>query len=87
LNAEAGSRVFELFSRYAIVAASSDALNKIDRPGSIYSFGETDLAVERLGVVAEVFDPTSEAFMSETVHGWRVTWAAVPVSQRGSSLV
>ena len=36
--------------------------------GSVYSFGETDLAAERLRVVSEVFDPTSEAFVSETVR-------------------
>src|SRR5215218_3612623 len=36
--------------------------------GSIYSFGETDLAAERLRVVSEVFDPTSAAFVSETVR-------------------
>jgi trans-aconitate 2-methyltransferase len=35
---------------------------------SIYSFGETELAAERLRVVSEVFDPTSEAFVSETVQ-------------------
>ncbi len=36
--------------------------------GSIYSFGETNLAAKRLRVVSEVFDPTSEAFVSETVR-------------------
>src|SRR5215203_735719 len=36
--------------------------------GSVYSFGETDLAAERLRVVSEVFDPTSAAFVSETVR-------------------
>jgi trans-aconitate 2-methyltransferase len=36
--------------------------------GSVYSFGETDLAAERLRVVSEVFNPTSEAFVSETVR-------------------
>jgi len=36
--------------------------------GSIYSFGETHLAAERLRLVSEVFDPTSEAFVSETVR-------------------
>jgi trans-aconitate 2-methyltransferase len=36
--------------------------------GSIYSFGETALAAERLRVVSEVFDPSSEAFVSETVR-------------------
>ncbi len=35
---------------------------------SVYSFGETDLAAERLRVVSEVFDPTSEAFVSESVR-------------------
>ncbi|PWT81449.1 MAG: hypothetical protein C5B58_09845 [Acidobacteria bacterium] len=37
------------------------------KPGSIYSFGETDLAAERLRIVSEVFDPTSETFLCETV--------------------
>ena len=36
--------------------------------GSVYSFGETDLAAERLRVVSEVFDPPSAAFVSETVR-------------------
>ena len=52
----------------AQTAESSGTLNKIDRSDSIYAFGETDLAAERLRVVAEVFDPTSEAFVSETVR-------------------
>src|SRR5918998_5844153 len=39
-----------------------------DRSSSIYSVGETELAAERLRVVSEVFDPTSEAFVSETVR-------------------
>ena len=39
-----------------------------NKSGSIYSFGETNLAAERLRVVSEVFDPTSEAFVSETVR-------------------
>jgi trans-aconitate 2-methyltransferase len=42
--------------------------DQIDRSGSIYSFGETNLAAERLRVVSEVFDPTSKAFVSETVR-------------------
>jgi trans-aconitate 2-methyltransferase len=42
--------------------------DQTDQLGSIYSFGETDLAAERLRVVSEVFDPTSEAFVSETVR-------------------
>jgi hypothetical protein len=42
--------------------------DQTDRSGSIYSFGETNLAAERLRVVSEVFDPTSEAFVSETVR-------------------
>lgn len=42
--------------------------DQIDQSGSIYSFGETNLAAERLRVVSEVFDPTSEAFVSETVR-------------------
>ena len=37
------------------------------KPGSIYSFGETNLAAERLRIVSEVFDPTSETFLCETV--------------------
>lgn len=52
----------------AQTAESFSALNRIDRSDSTYSFGETDLAAERLRVVAEVFDPTSEAFVSETVR-------------------
>ena len=44
---------------------SSDQTNQSD---SIHSFGETNLAAERLRVVSEVFDPTSEAFVSETVR-------------------
>src|SRR5918997_1318217 len=39
-----------------------------DQSSSIYSFGETELAAERLRVVSEVFDPTSEAFVSEAVR-------------------
>src|SRR5215212_10684792 len=39
-----------------------------EHSGSIYSFGETNLAAERLRVLSEVFDPTSEAFVSETVR-------------------
>jgi len=42
--------------------------DQTDRSGSIYSFGETNLAAERLRVVLEVFDPTSDAFVSETVR-------------------
>jgi trans-aconitate 2-methyltransferase len=42
--------------------------SQTDRSGSFYSFGETNLAAERLRVVSEVFDPTSEAFVSETVR-------------------
>lgn len=45
----------------------SGALNEVHQSDSVYSFGETDLAAERLRVVAEVFDPTSEAFLSEAV--------------------
>src|SRR5918997_3373930 len=41
---------------------------KTDQSGSIYAFGETVLAAERLRLVSEVFDPTSEAFVSETVR-------------------
>jgi trans-aconitate 2-methyltransferase len=47
---------------------TSGASKEIGRPGSIYSFGETDLAAERLRVVAEVFDPTSEPFVSGAVR-------------------
>ena len=42
--------------------------DQTDQSGSIYSFGETDLATERLRVVSEIFGPTSEAFVSETVR-------------------
>ena len=49
----------------SVVKMSDD---QIDESGSTYSFGETDLAAERLRVVSEVFDPTSEAFVSETVR-------------------
>ena len=42
--------------------------NQTDRSGSFYSFGETTLAAERLRVISEVFDPISEAFVSETVR-------------------
>ena len=42
--------------------------DQTDQSGSIYAFGETDLAAERLRLVSEVFDPTSEAFVSETVR-------------------
>jgi trans-aconitate 2-methyltransferase len=42
--------------------------NQTDQSGSIYSFGETNLAAERLRVVSEVFDPTSKAFVSEIVR-------------------
>jgi trans-aconitate 2-methyltransferase len=42
--------------------------DQTDQSGSIYSFGETNLAAERLRVVSEVFDPTSKAFVSETVR-------------------
>ncbi len=42
--------------------------DRTDQLRSIYSFGETDLAAERLRVVSEVFDPTSEAFVSESVR-------------------
>src|SRR5580704_8338213 len=42
--------------------------DQTDQSGSIYSFGETNLAAERLRVVSEVFDPTSEAFVSEIVR-------------------
>ena len=41
--------------------------DQADQSGSIYAFGETDLAAERLRLLSEVFDPTSEAFVSETV--------------------
>jgi trans-aconitate 2-methyltransferase len=51
----------------AQIADDCSALSKKDRSGSIYSFGETDLAADRLRVVAQVFDPNSEAFVSETV--------------------
>jgi trans-aconitate 2-methyltransferase len=51
----------------AQIADDCSALSKKDRLGSIYSFGETDLPAERLRVVAQVFEPTSEAFVSETV--------------------
>ena len=43
--------------------------NKTGQSSSVYSFGETDLAAERLRVVSEVFDPTSEALVSESVQG------------------
>jgi trans-aconitate 2-methyltransferase len=42
--------------------------DQADQSGSIYSFGETNLAAERLRVVSEVFDSTSEAFVSEIVR-------------------
>jgi hypothetical protein len=42
--------------------------DQADQSGSIYSFGETTLAAERLRVVWEVFNPTSEAFVSEAVR-------------------
>jgi trans-aconitate 2-methyltransferase len=42
--------------------------DQADQSGSIYSFGETKLAAERLRVVSEVFNPTSEAFVSEAVR-------------------
>jgi hypothetical protein len=42
--------------------------NQTDRSRSFYSFGDTNLAAERLRVVSEVFDPISEAFVSETVR-------------------
>jgi trans-aconitate 2-methyltransferase len=42
--------------------------DQTDQSGSIYSFGETNLAAERLRVISEVFDPTSEAFISETAR-------------------
>ena len=51
----------------AQIADDCSALSKKDRSGSIYSFGETDQAAERLRVVAQVFEPTSEALVSETV--------------------
>ena len=63
--------------------------DQTDQSGSIYSFGETNLAAERLRVVSEVFDPTSKAFVSETVRnrpGLTLTWDAAPVSPRGFSL-
>jgi hypothetical protein len=44
----------------AQIADDCSALSKKDRSGSIYSFGETDLAAERLRVVAQVFEPTSK---------------------------
>jgi SAM-dependent methyltransferase len=34
-----------------------------------YTFGDTPLAVERLRLVAEVFAPSSQAFLAETVTG------------------
>ena len=39
-----------------------------EQSGSIYSFGETNLAAERLRVLSWVFDATSEIFVSETVR-------------------
>jgi trans-aconitate 2-methyltransferase len=42
--------------------------DQADQSGSIYSFGETNLAAERLRIVSEVFDSTSEAFLRETVR-------------------
>jgi hypothetical protein len=57
--------------------------DQADQSGSIYSFGETNLAAERLRIVSEVFDSTSEAFLCETVHGWRLTWDAAPASPHG----
>lgn len=35
-----------------------------DRTPTVYSFGETELAARRLGVVARIFDPISEDFVS-----------------------
>jgi SAM-dependent methyltransferase len=34
---------------------------------TVYSFGETELAARRLGVVARIFDPVSENFVSESL--------------------
>ena len=42
--------------------------DQTDQSGSTYTFGETNLAAERLRLLSEVFDPTSEAFVSETVR-------------------
>jgi|SRR5215210_2313392 len=42
--------------------------DRTGQSGSIYSFGETELAAERLRLVSEVFDPTSEAFLFESVR-------------------
>lgn len=42
--------------------------DQINQSSSFYSFGETDLAAERLQVVSEIFDPTSEVFISEAVR-------------------
>src|ERR1700751_6354416 len=42
--------------------------DQADQSGSTSSFGETKLAAERLRVVSEVFNPTSEVFVSEAVR-------------------
>ena len=41
--------------------------DQTDQSSPIYVFGETDLAAERLRLLSEVFDSTSEAFVSESV--------------------
>jgi hypothetical protein len=40
--------------------------DKADQLDSSYSFGETNLAAERLQVVSDFFNPISEAFLFET---------------------
>lgn len=39
-----------------------------DSPEAVYSFGETELAAHRLGLVARVFDPVSEEFLSAALN-------------------
>ena len=63
--------------------------DQASQSGSIYSFGETDLATERLRVVSEIFGPTSEAFVSETVRNrprLELDLGCGPVSSRSFSL-
>jgi hypothetical protein len=43
--------------------------DQADRSGSIYSFGETKLAAERLRVVSELFNPTSGATNCSSAPG------------------
>jgi trans-aconitate 2-methyltransferase len=39
-----------------------------DSPETVYSFGETELAAHRLGLVARIFDPVSEEFLSAALN-------------------